>query len=537
MQYRRPVLVGGALMGHGRTASAHQAPAADAGTLFQRCSAVFGEAHLLPARPRLAEYHDVLLWRAVLYDDRRQLLTDSAFFRGVPHMHVVHAVPDTDRVPARADERLPTGRYFWIGPFHLHFGHFTVSTLSRLWAVAELDRRNFTFLYVGAGPPDELFKLDFVRDTFAALGITPTQLRRVEGPLMIPSIMVAEPSLVENYGASPAYVAMLQRIRDALHPGLAGNPAEDRPVYVSKERVAHGVRGIANEDEVTTVLTREGVEVAYPETLPFREQVAFWCRYGAYAGFAGSAFHMAGFGGGKDLCTVSHDHLASCNQALIDQLAGNRHLYLHAGPELVSLGRSGRFTEVMSIVNPGRFARDMLGVLNRIGTIPGQAMAPEPRSIYPEAVVYEPFGTELARFGRASQSSDYEIDEGRPRTADGALSGVLTGAYQCSTRCEDQPWWQVELPVLSRIHEVRIFNRCDQPVVQMRLVGFRLSVSRDGLAWSVVHVHDGAPPGPKPYRWQAHATTDTRFVRISLPGRDWLHLDQVEVFGEELQRR
>ena len=256
-------------------------------------------------------------------------------------------------MPARAEERLPPGRYFWIGPFHLHFGHFTVSTLARLWALAELDVREWTFLYVGAGPPDALYKLDFVRETLSALGIASGQLRQVAGPLFIPSITVAEPSLVENYGASPAYVAMLHRIRDALHPGLAA-PAGGRPVYVSKERVPHGVRGIANEGEVTAVLAREGVEIAFPESLRFRDQVAFWCGRGAFAGFAGSAFHMAGFGGGKGLCTVSHDHLASCNQMLIDQLAGNRHLYLHAGPGLVSLGRSDRFTEVMSIVEARR---------------------------------------------------------------------------------------------------------------------------------------------------------------------------------------
>ena len=515
-------------------ATAQPPPATDEGTLFHRCSAVFGEAHILPARPRLTEHRGVLLWNAMLYDERRQLISDSAFFRGVPHMHAAGAAPDTRRVPARADERLPPGRYFWIGPFHLHFGHFTVSTLARLWALAELDSRELTFLYVGGGLPDDLFKLDFVRDTFGALGIAAAQLRRVEGPLFIPGITVAEPSLVENYGASPAYVAMLHRIRSALHPGLPSGASTDRPVYVSKERVAHGVRGIANESEVTAILAREGVEIAFPETLPFRDQVAFWCRHGAFAGFAGSAFHLAGFGSGKRMCTVSHDHLASCNQVLIDQFAGNQHLYVHAGPGLVSLGASGQFTDVVSIVDPGRFALDTLTLLDRMGNLPGQAMGPEPRSAYPHAVVFEPFGRELARRGRASQSSDYEIDEGRPRTAQGALSGVLTGAYQCSTRREDQPWWQVELPAPSRIHEIRVFNRCDLPITQARLAGFRLSVSEDGSNWSTVHVHGEPPPGPEPFRWQARVNTLARYIRISLPGTEWLHLDQVEVFGEEL---
>ena len=504
-------------------------------TIFHHSSAVFGEFTILPDQPRLSRYEDVLLVGPALYDNRRQLITDSAFFRGVPSMQTMGAAYAIDQVPVRAAERLPPGQYFWLGPIHLHFGHFLVSTLARLWALPQLPD-DAILLYPGGGPPDATFQFEYVRESFLALGITPARLRQVNGPLLIPAITVAQPSLVENFGASPAYIATLGRIRDAILPGRA-NPGDNAPVYISKERVPRGVRGIANEDEVTAILAREGVAIAHPDTLPFPEQLAFWCDNTRLIGFASSAFHMAGFGGGKKLCTIAHDHLASCNQVLIDRLAGNAHLYLHGGPELISLGPSDRFTDMLRIVDPVRFAHGILDLVGALDDLPGQRVGPEPRSVFGPTLNYDPFGANVARQGVALQSSVYEFDEGYSCMAAGALSFRLTGAYQACTRLEDEPWWQVELPTACRIHEVRIFNRCDNRVAQERLRRFRLSVSPDGEDWTEIHTHDGEAPGGavgEPFRWQAQRTTVTRFVRITLLGRDYLNLDQVEVFGEAL---
>ena len=499
---------------------------------------MFGEVHDLSAELATTRHKGVLLLGDALYDNRRQLIPDAAWFRGVPHIGPVAAAPSTDIVPARVPDRLPDhpprGRHFWLGPVHLHFGHFLVSTLSRLWPVPALDPAEFTFVYTGAAPPEALLAIPFVRDTFGALGLTAERLLRVAGPLFIPEITVAEPSLIENYAASPAFTDLLDRIGTILAPQTEPTAG---PVYVSKERVTSGVRGYANENEVTTILAREGVSVACPDTLPFPEQVAFWRRHSAFMGFAGSAFHMAGFTRGRALCTVSNDHVASANQVMIDRQAGHRHLYLHAGPGLASRGPDPSFTDVVFIEDPARYARSVLDILDRIGNLPGQQVAPEPRSAAVRTVGYEPFGTNLARHGTATQSSVYETDEGCTRTPDGAISGRLTGFYQCSTQREDRPWWQLALRRPSRIYEVRIFNRAENPVVQARLDGFTLSLSIDGTHWTEACTHAGPSPGGMatgPFRWHPAATATARLVRIALPGNNWLHLDQVEVFGEEL---
>jgi hypothetical protein len=62
-----------------------------------------------------------------------------------------------------------------------------------------------------------------------------------------------------------------------------------------------------------------------------------------------------------------------------------------------------------------------------------------------------------------------------------------------------------------------------------------LSVSIDGQAWTELarktddQVTGGVVGGP--YVWRGPGAAWARFVRLTLLGRDYLHFDQVEVFG------
>ena len=496
------------------------------GTVLHRCPYVFGELGRLRDELRLTTYRYALVADWALYDERRQLIADSAYFRAVPKMQTLGGQPSTATVPARASHRLPPGRYFWVGPLHPHFGHFLVSSLSRLWALDRVDARAFTFLYTGDLQPAEMFATHgFVRDCFAALGIPHEQLLQVAGPLGIPDVTVAEPSFTENFGASPAYVQTLRRIRGALAPDVDDN-TRTVPVYVSKMKVTQGIRTVANEDAVTDILRAKGVEIANPETLTFREQIRFWCEHQLVAGFSGC----------KKLCTVFGYSAASANQIAIDRLVGNEHLHLHAGTHMRPLGKTDNFADVLSITDPRGFAHELLSVMSGMDGLRGQRAGAEPQSACPFALGRDPFGSNLARSGRASQSSTYTYDTSRPVAAEGAISGRLTGLYQCHTEQQEFPWWQVELPALSHIYEVRIFNRTDGVVAPERLSRFRLSLSPGRPGGLPVLHHEGPAPGGEdaPFRWQPNGTEIASVVRITLLGTTYLHLDQVEVFGEQL---
>lgn len=507
--------------------------------LLNRCGCVFGEIGTAPARLRLTTYERALMLGWSLYDDRRIIIPDAAFLRAADGMKVMTGELLTETVPARVPATLPAGPdYFWIGPMHLHFGHFLVSTISRLWALLDEDPARYTFLYNGAGTPAELFTLGFVRDVLGALGVRPERMLHVAGPLLIPNVTVAEPSTVENLWVSGRYIDTLRRVREAVAPGVEDNVRRD-PIYVSKQRVPSGVRTVANEDAVTALLEQRGIEVAYPDTLDFRQQIAFWCQHRAAIGLSASAFHMAGFSTGKRLCTLFPYAPASMNQFAIDQAAGNAHLHLNAGAAMVGLGPSPTFADVLSVADPQALADEVWMVAAHMEAWTGQSVGAEPRSAWTAPAHNEPFGTNMARHGHATQSSLYPLDEGSTRTAEGALSGRLTGFFQCSTDNQPQPWWQVDLGVRAYLYELRVFNRCDNPVAVSRLEHFLVYLSDDGADWRIGYEHHGAAPGGLttggPWRWQPGVTTVTRFVRIGLPGHDYLHFDQVEVFGEPVR--
>ena len=507
--------------------------------MFAKCPRLYGEANILTGKLSVDMHHDVVLDDWALYDRSRRLIQNSAYFRGVPSYTSLAAKPVTRYEVSRMRACLEDRNYFWLGPVHLHFGHFLVSTLARAWAIGSSADAEAPIVYVGGYSPKRLFEVGFVRDCFQALGLTEDRLLQIKSPVRIPRIMVAAPAFTENHSAHPAFFRMLNEIATHLGASATSGRVCDTPIYVSKERVSSGVRTILNEAELTYDLQKLGVEIAYPETLQFREQLAFWARRRVLFGFASSAFHMAAFFGNIRLCTISHEMSASTNQILLDRVSGNDSLYVYPTDGMISHGSVGGFSDAVEIKNPAIMATDIVRLAESYGrsrTIRAQCLAPEPRSLCQTVSVNDPFGTNIAGKGKATQSSIYHLEEGYHRSAEGAISGYLTGHYQCHTEWEENPWWQVEFNELNILYEIRVYNRCDLPVAQLRLNRLVVSWSKDGVMWDASEERsDILPVGGlegEPYRWLAPSQIAARFVRLQLPEMTYLHLDQVEVFGE-----
>jgi hypothetical protein len=120
--------------------------------------------------------------------------------------------------------------------------------------------------------------------------------------------------------------------------------------------------------------------------------------------------------------------------------------------------------------------------------------------------------------------------------AAGAVSGVITGRASFHTDHEDAPWWQVDLGALCAVSEIRVFNRVDDLGVAARANPLAVLASDTGSEWlEIFRRTEAAPFGGadgNPLIWSSVPPVTLRHLRLTVPNRTWLSLDQVEVYGQ-----
>ena len=135
-------------------------------------------------------------------------------------------------------------------------------------------------------------------------------------------------------------------------------------------------------------------------------------------------------------------------------------------------------------------------------------------------------GRNLALNKRTMQSSSINGPP-PPELSNEAVAGVVTGTASFHTEADDRAWWMVDLERPAAIEEVRVFNRMDVPA---RADGLVVLTSDDLRDWREAGRHEGPSFGGADGRPLVIPVGQAaRFVRVELPGRDYLHLDQVQV--------
>ena len=110
-------------------------------------------------------------------------------------------------------------------------------------------------------------------------------------------------------------------------------------------------------------------------------------------------------------------------------------------------------------------------------------------------------------------------------TAVAARPGQYAGFH---TNYEQNAWWEVDLGRSFALQQVRVYN--GQPAFFQRAASLRLQLSDDGVRWRLAYDNRGRVFGPEPLSIDL-ADVRARYVRIQLAEPNWLHLEQVEVFG------
>ncbi|MDO6413674.1 FkbM family methyltransferase [Sphingomonas sp. BIUV-7] len=101
------------------------------------------------------------------------------------------------------------------------------------------------------------------------------------------------------------------------------------------------------------------------------------------------------------------------------------------------------------------------------------------------------------------------------------------------TELEDNPWWCVDLEEVRAVSLIRIFNR---EGARERAFSLRVEISNDGQNWTNIHENNGwyfggSATGPLDLNPK---TEHFRYLRLSLPSRNYLHLQRVEIFGPRM---
>ncbi|MFH6784333.1 MULTISPECIES: glycosyltransferase family 61 protein [Methylobacterium] len=238
-------------------------------------------------------------------------------------------------LPADVPEA-PEETYLFLGGAHLHYGHFLVTTLPRFWPLIQ-GRGGVTTpsptpspILCYAPAHEALWQpYRFAIDILGLLGVNVRDIHAFEGPRRLRRVVVPEPAFREEAFAHTVFRDLCLTIGAGCYdPGEVD--ADARPVYLAKTRLAGGVRRFANEDEVTEILAREGVEILHPEAMGFAEQVRLFARRRMVAGSLGSALHTALFAPpGRRVVALSPGPQVNPTFLLVDALCGNTVAYLH----------------------------------------------------------------------------------------------------------------------------------------------------------------------------------------------------------------
>jgi SAM-dependent methyltransferase len=145
----------------------------------------------------------------------------------------------------------------------------------------------------------------------------------------------------------------------------------------------------------------------------------------------------------------------------------------------------------------------------------------------------------LALHKQATQSSISQWSRGSTVEQDAAF-GVNGRPWEegFHTGEDERPWWMVDLQHLSSVRGIRIFNREGMPDwILNRASPLIVEASPDGDKWLRLFQTErgqrfGGYSGGRPLVWTAKQPVAARYVRVSIPRREYLHLAEVEVYGQ-----
>ena len=291
-----------------------------------------------------------------IYDTRNDLVMAASYGRGPGPVLVGQS---GHRPDLRRGDRVLPETVMYGGPVIPQFGHWLLSSLCRLWPILEGRSPAIRVLWHASHPPDDWLATRYIAAALGALGFESDDFLVPTDCVTLKSLIVPQPSFVEQHSAHTVYSTLCRRIGDTLitYPSQSFS---GRKVYLSKVRVSSGVMRVINERFLEQGLQSQGFTVVYPELLSLAEQIELFASADLIVGFAGSAFHVSAFARcrGKQII-LSPKPFVNSNFKLIDAISDSAPLYLDLSEEMTEHGSYGGFLTNFAFKSPRSIAEQV----------------------------------------------------------------------------------------------------------------------------------------------------------------------------------
>ncbi|PYE29975.1 uncharacterized protein DUF563 [Rhizobium sp. PP-WC-1G-195] len=288
-----------------------------------------------------------------LYTCNGTLVDAAAYYRGEGKNLVGQSFSQV--MNSSSIEIAPPRKYLYGGPVFSHYGHFLLSTISRLWLGVDEDLSSYTIVCHGQGTVEGWWSFPYIRELFLASGLRRENFVVFKRPTMFKQIEVPRPAYEEHNFVHRVFGEWGNQVGQSMlrDTNLIENP---KPVWLSKSRIASGVQGVVNEHELDERLEQCGFDVIHPQTLSVREQVALYATRRNVMGTLSSAFHTTILCKPKaKLVCITAEPSVNSNYPLVDLANGNNITYFQAEAEVISGDsrylKAFRFLDVDSIVS------------------------------------------------------------------------------------------------------------------------------------------------------------------------------------------
>jgi capsular polysaccharide biosynthesis protein len=331
-------------------------------TVFRRCRSVWGSADERPSLPGAITIADVryvpdgapVPWGLYKGDQRIYEVADAVATGAARY--------GFDGAADAAD-----GPYLYVGLLILHYGHFIIDTLSRLWPMLVMTGRRPKILCHRLEAYPEGPEHAFLYAMLSGLGIRREDVVSFDRTTRISQVILAERSFHERSHVHAIFGDLCRAAGQAYRPTAPG-AAVERPVYLSKTKLRSGMNCLVNEADLESALSRLGVDIVHPEELSFGAQVSLLAARGPILGPTTSAFHTAAFSApGRRIIGLNWSYQINSNFLLFDKFNHTQAYYYWIFKTEYS--DVGNFGVGWTIPDPRRVAHELLERVAQFDTL------------------------------------------------------------------------------------------------------------------------------------------------------------------------